>query len=104
MPHSFRIVTRDGHTALDADDLVAYAWDSHTLRLRPGVRDRLRRDHLAGLVHGVPFAVVADGARCYDGVLTTSASSATQSTAVINLVPITEEVGEDELAITLGFP
>jgi hypothetical protein len=95
---TFTLQSPEGQPLLSADDVVAYDWATHTLTLRPGAREHLRSALVGGLVRGVPFVVMADGAACYRGVFTTSLSSATQSGPVIDL-----DAGE-RLTIELGYP
>jgi len=101
-PPAFALWALDGRTVLDEDDVVAYSWATHTLTLRPGVVGRIQRAWLGELATGAPFAVVAGGEVCYEGVLTSSLSSCPQSGAVIDVAP--PEGPGDRLTLALGYP
>ncbi len=45
------------------EDISEYAWDTHTVTVKPGVKERVP----AASTWGIPFVVVADGQRCYLG-------------------------------------
>ncbi len=92
--HRFAILYTDGQPLVTADQVAAYDWRTHVLRLRQGVEPALRVD-----VRGTPVWVVADGALCYTGVLGTILSPYPQPGVVI-LANITH----DSLAIDFGYP
>ncbi len=59
------------HPIISEGDLVWYDWDTHTVKVRPGLRERLNTE--VGL--DAPFVVVAKGTRCYLGAFSKSISS-----------------------------
>jgi hypothetical protein len=91
-----------GAVVLTEEDVFAYDWRQHRLTLRAGVRQTLFGRLAGQLVRGCPFVVLADGQRCYEGILTTSVSSAVFSGVVIDLSP--PDGSDNELCITLGYP
>jgi hypothetical protein len=105
---SFRLLSAQGRPILTDVDIVGYSWPTHTLILRPGVVPKLKSELMGTgkLVLGYPFKVEANGVVCYQGVFTTSLSSASQSCAVIDLDPIGKTPAErkNQLSITLGYP
>ncbi|MBX3744941.1 MAG: hypothetical protein KF833_06490 [Verrucomicrobiae bacterium] len=64
---------------ISQEDLVRYDATHHTVRLKPGVLDRIPK--LPGT--GVPFVVVAGGERIYMGAFMTIYSSASVAVPVI---------------------
>ena len=104
----FRLLSDEGKPILTDADIVGYSWPAHTLILKPGVVYKLKTELMGTgrLVLGYPFKVEANGVVCYQGVFTTSFSSASQFCAVINLDPTGKKPDErkDQLSITLGYP
>jgi hypothetical protein len=86
-------------------DIVGYSWPTHTLILKSGVVTRLKSEFM-GKGQFLPFKVEANGVVCYQGVLTTSLSSISQSCTVIDFDPIgnTPDERKNQLSITLGYP
>ena len=101
---SFAILSADGSPLIAKNDIVAYAWKNHTLTLKRGVRQRLGKRLLNRLAGGYEFEVTADGQRFYRGMLTTSESSRSFSTPIINLNPLDKTLTENQIRIDLGYP
>ena len=64
---------------ISADDIVAYDFEKHAMRLKPAALKRLPRPN----VSGIPFVVVVNGERIYPGAFYTMASSITCDVPVI---------------------
>jgi hypothetical protein len=97
-----------GRVLIAADQIRSYDVATHTLTLLPEVRGPLCKQlqvsrHLAA---GVPFVVAVGGQTIYEGNFTTSASSQSFSTPIIvvDLVPLDENLHEDQLQIQPGYP
>jgi hypothetical protein len=98
----FAIIDEDVRPILTAEQIVSYEWASHRITLQPGATLNVRVKEGHSIVHGVPFAVVADGVTCYRGAVTTSLSSFSQSVPVIDIDPFDEK--ENVVRIELGYP
>lgn len=100
---SFR--TKDGTVLVDGKQIIQYTWATHTFRLASGVQETLRKQIADHLVAGVPFVLTVNGQAVYDGVFTTSVSSAAFKTPVILLDPLPSDgTRNNELEIKLGYP
>ncbi|TWU37855.1 Methicillin resistance mecR1 protein [Novipirellula aureliae] len=66
---------------LTEDDLSAYGWTRHVMRLKPGVSERLPKPS----VWGVPFAVVVGGKPLFLGAFWTGLSSYSANMPMISL-------------------
>lgn len=97
----FALIDGQGRAIITHADIVEYNWDSHTITLRPGLRQRLHDELGQPLLWGVGFTVVADGVACFDGKLKSSLSSFSSDSIVIDLFK-QEELENDQVRITLG--
>jgi hypothetical protein len=84
-PPRFAIVDVRGQTILAAEQIVRYDWRTHVISLQPGAALSLRPADGEGLVHGIPFLVMADGEVCYRGVVTSLFSSVSHVGHVIDV-------------------
>ena len=100
---SFSIEDSNGKTLIDASDIKSYDWDTHTITLRPGLRDELHTQLAGTLVGGQPFTVIANGKPSYNGSFTTSLSSSSLHSIIINLFP-SPDLKKDQIQISLGYP
>lgn len=101
-PTKFSINDSDGTTVIDAADIRSYDWKTHTITLRKGLRDQLHTQFAGDLVGGHPFTLT-NGKASYGGHFTTSLSSMSLDSIVINLCPLSD-LKEDQIQITLGYP
>jgi hypothetical protein len=60
-------------------DIVEYDFNRHIMKLTPEAFQRVSKVQVTSVSHGIPFVVVASGARHYMGVFWSDASSATTS-------------------------
>lgn len=102
-PPHFAILDEDGQPILMEEQIAGYEWATHTITLQPGATLNVRRKKGQSLVHGVPFAVVADGITCYRGVVITGLSSVSQEVPVINGDRI-DGKKDVVVRIELGYP
>jgi hypothetical protein len=82
---------------LSDGDLLAYNWEDHSLRLKPGLGRTLSERFRKSTV--VPFVVIAEGQRCYQGAFLTGISSYLPGTPVIE-IDIWRHKAEDVVQIS----
>lgn len=102
LPPRFAITNEEGSPILEQEQIASYEWATHKITLMPGAALDVRVKEGDSIVHGIPFLVAADGVICYRGVVTTSASSRSQSVPVINIQPLQGRKGL--VQIELGYP
>jgi hypothetical protein len=91
-----------GASTISADDIVAYSWETHELRLTASANERLSQLQSVILEKGgLPFVVCIGNESIYSGALWTSYSSAIFEGIVIDVYPA--EYGEP-VRIQLGYP
>ena len=95
----FALLDKQGKAILTDADIVAYDWDTHTIALRPGLREQL----LSELSGQWSFTAVTDGVVWYDGNFKSSMSSISANSIVINLYK-SEVLANEEVQVTLGYP
>ena len=102
--NNFRIVSPDGHEYITLNDIKSYDRRTHTITLVGGLRERLLKQLRSQLVGGCPFQVMAGERLLYEGNFTTSLSSISLDTPVINLNPIVPDLTDEQIQVTLGYP
>ncbi|NEZ54358.1 hypothetical protein DXZ20_01315 [Leptolyngbyaceae cyanobacterium CCMR0081] len=101
----FSINSSDGIILITTNNIASYDWESHTITLKPGVKERLLTKLTPDLVSGHPFQLTAKGQPIYDGNFITSLSSITLNTPVIDLQSFDRiPLREDQIRIELGYP
>lgn len=88
-----------GDPIISYSDIASYDIDKHTLTLTVPHDFYTRQD-----LFGTPFVVTLDSEKIYGGWFWSSLSSAICNWVVINLLPPTEELEENQIRITLGYP
>jgi hypothetical protein len=92
-PLKLRITTPSGETLISGEDIVAYHWPSHSLRLRAGVIDRYRPGVVqrvssapkVDLIRGTPFDLRLGDEVIYSGTLSSYLSSFLHAGVVVFL-------------------
>lgn len=111
-----------GDLVFSDTDIVDYCWRSHSLQLTTEAAERLPKsgwptssksipESKLVSVHGKPFVLVVDGARCYSGAFWTHLSSIATSGPVIMVDTLGEFPGtavnpapRGSFQIELGYP
>lgn len=93
----------NGTPIIAADEIVSYDWDTHTMTLKPGVKDRLSKKQLKQLI-GRKFEITAYGKTIYSGLFAASLMSRSINSPVINLQPMGDSLSPNEIRIELGYP
>jgi hypothetical protein len=104
--YGFNIRSVNGDVIISTGDIVEYEWATHTIRLRPGVKDRVFHKLIGELIEGSPFEVYVGGRPVYRGVFTSSLSSISQSTVVICDTWWDGKLhrSEDFIRLEIGYP
>jgi hypothetical protein len=98
----FDIRAIDGSIVISSDAIVGYEWATHTLVLKPGTRDRLRRELLgAGKPLTIPFSACLAGKSVYEGHFVSPASS--RSSDKVSIVLDFDPNDQDRLQIQRGY-
>lgn len=100
---SISIRDLNGKPLINVSQLISYEWTSHTLTLSSGTRDKLYNALSSSLVRGHPFTLNINDKVVYSGNFTTSLSSTSLDSVVINLFP-SPDLSEDQIQIQLGYP
>jgi len=101
----FSIQDANGVTLIHPSDIKTYEWGTHKIQLRKGLRDELLSKLRGSLIGGAPFSVVVNDRSVYKGNFTTSLSSISLNTYVINLFPLSRSpLKDDQIQISFGYP
>lgn len=84
------------------DDIVAYDFEKHAMRLKPAALKRLPRPG----VSGIPFVVIVNGERIYPGAFYTMVSSITCYVPVIvtDRIALNQDAPSDVVLIERAYP
>lgn len=106
-PPELDIRSADGAVIVPAADILEYEWATHTMRWRPGIKDRVFRERIGELVEGSPFTVCVGDRPVYRGKFMSRHSSHSQD-AVVILRFWQDAQGrfspDDAARLQLGFP